>query len=176
MATFCVVFQWIVVLGLLAEAIFATGVSVITMEVFHTTKRRTTFVGIICVIFGIILYGSPLSIMVRNCISPSNGFFKLYSQYYFSKPFHPLDYKSSTLYSYSCNHFISVCFVILSQQKKVIQTKSVEYMPFWICMAGFANGIVWAIYALLPFDPYVLVIEHLFFQKLKLSFIHCIST
>ncbi|KAL3526041.1 hypothetical protein ACH5RR_014413 [Cinchona calisaya] len=96
-------FQMIVAFGLLGEAIFATGIVLLTLLAFHTTGKRSTIVGVICVIFGIILYASPLSVM-----------------------------------------------------KKVIKTKSVEYMPFWVCVAGFSNGIVWAVYAFLPLDPFVL--------------------
>ncbi|KAJ4973954.1 hypothetical protein NE237_007128 [Protea cynaroides] len=40
---------------------------------------------------------------------------------------------------------------------KVIKTKSVEYMPFLLSLTSFLNGSVWVIYALLRFDPYILV-------------------
>ncbi|GMI86897.1 hypothetical protein like AT4G10850 [Hibiscus trionum] len=40
--------------------------------------------------------------------------------------------------------------------KKVIKTKSVEYMPFWLSVAGFSNGICWTIYGLLPVDIFIL--------------------
>lgn len=43
-------------------------------------------------------------------------------------------------------------------QKRVIQTKSVKYMPFYLSLANFANGIIWSLYALLKFDPNILVI------------------
>ncbi|XP_039016237.1 bidirectional sugar transporter SWEET5-like [Hibiscus syriacus] len=41
--------------------------------------------------------------------------------------------------------------------KKVFDTKSVEYMPFWLSLAGFSNGICWTIYALIQFDIFILV-------------------
>ncbi|KAG4202805.1 hypothetical protein ERO13_A05G359700v2 [Gossypium hirsutum] len=41
--------------------------------------------------------------------------------------------------------------------KKVITTKSVEYMPFWLSVAGLSNGICWTIYGLIPFDLFLLV-------------------
>ncbi|XP_071927769.1 bidirectional sugar transporter SWEET7-like [Coffea arabica] len=93
----------IVVFGLIGEAVFAAGIALITLLVFHNTDGRSLFVGAICVAFSIILSASPLSIM-----------------------------------------------------KQVIKTKSVEFMPFWICLAGFCNGTVWAVYALLPLDPFIL--------------------
>ncbi|CAI9111885.1 OLC1v1012216C1 [Oldenlandia corymbosa var. corymbosa] len=40
----------------------------------------------------------------------------------------------------------------------VYRTKSVEYLPIWICSANLANGIIWSTYALLsaPIDPMIL--------------------
>ncbi|CAA2990514.1 bidirectional sugar transporter SWEET6b-like [Olea europaea subsp. europaea] len=93
----------IIALFLLGEAVLYTGIIVITLLCFHTHKMRSMFVGIICVVFGIIMYGSPLSIV-----------------------------------------------------RKVFKTKSVEFLPFWLCLAGFANGAVWFTYAFLKtFDPYL---------------------
>ncbi|GAB4857636.1 hypothetical protein Ancab_015542 [Ancistrocladus abbreviatus] len=43
----------------------------------------------------------------------------------------------------------------LSVMKMVITTKSVEYMPFFLSLASFANGVAWAVYAIHPFDPYI---------------------
>lgn len=40
----------------------------------------------------------------------------------------------------------------LSVMKLVIQTKSVEYMPFALSLASFLNGLCWTTYAFLPFD------------------------
>ncbi|XP_028771113.1 bidirectional sugar transporter SWEET5-like [Neltuma alba] len=46
----------------------------------------------------------------------------------------------------------------LTIMAKVIKTKSVKYMPFWLSFANFCNGLCWAIYALIhPFDLYVLI-------------------
>lgn len=57
-------------------------------------------------------------------------------------------------------------------QKLVIKTKSVEYMPLSLSVASFANGVAWTIYALLPFDPYILVISsHIFLLKLNIVLI-----
>lgn len=41
--------------------------------------------------------------------------------------------------------------------KRVIKTKSVKYMPFYLSLANFCNGVVWSIYALIKFDKYVLI-------------------
>ncbi|KAF7819602.1 bidirectional sugar transporter SWEET6b-like [Senna tora] len=46
----------------------------------------------------------------------------------------------------------------LTIMAKVIKTKSVKYMPFWLSLANFLNGLCWATYALIhPFDIYVLI-------------------
>ncbi|CAJ1946769.1 unnamed protein product [Sphenostylis stenocarpa] len=46
----------------------------------------------------------------------------------------------------------------LTVMAKVIKTKSVKYMPFWLSVANFLNGACWTTYALIhPFDLYVLI-------------------
>ncbi|KAH9790622.1 Bidirectional sugar transporter SWEET6b [Citrus sinensis] len=40
---------------------------------------------------------------------------------------------------------------------KVIKTKSVEYMPFFLSLANFANGAVWTAYGLIKFDKFIVV-------------------
>ncbi|QHN92586.1 Bidirectional sugar transporter SWEET6b [Arachis hypogaea] len=40
----------------------------------------------------------------------------------------------------------------------VIKMKSVEFMPFWLSVANFLNGVCWTTYALIHlFDLYVLI-------------------
>ncbi|KAG9158462.1 hypothetical protein Leryth_013211 [Lithospermum erythrorhizon] len=89
---------------LVAEAILLAIVAALTLKFCHTHKKRSMVVGIVCVIFGVIMYSAPLSIMA-----------------------------------------------------KVIKTKSVEFMPFWLSVAAFSNGITWTVYALLEFDLYILI-------------------
>ncbi|XP_057520429.1 bidirectional sugar transporter SWEET4-like [Amaranthus tricolor] len=43
----------------------------------------------------------------------------------------------------------------LSIMKQVIKTKSVEYMPLAVSVACFASGVIWTLYAIRPFDLYV---------------------
>ncbi|XP_058778685.1 bidirectional sugar transporter SWEET6b-like [Vicia villosa] len=93
------------VLYLFIEAIFFAAIVLITMLAVHGTTKRSLIVGVICDIFNIMMYVSPLTIMA-----------------------------------------------------KVIKTKSVRYMPFWLSVANFLNGLCWTTYALLPpFDIYVLI-------------------
>ncbi|VVA21990.1 PREDICTED: bidirectional sugar transporter [Prunus dulcis] len=93
-----------ILIALLVEVIFFAVVVFVTLHFLHTTKGRSMIIGILCIVFNIIMYASPLTIM-----------------------------------------------------KMVIKTKSVKYMPFTLSLANFCNGIVWLIYALIKFDPYILV-------------------
>ncbi|XP_010524542.1 PREDICTED: bidirectional sugar transporter SWEET17 [Tarenaya hassleriana] len=45
----------------------------------------------------------------------------------------------------------------LSAMKTVVKTKSVRYMPFWLSFFLFLNGAIWAIYASLLHDVFLLV-------------------
>ncbi|GAB2276539.1 hypothetical protein Dimus_011258 [Dionaea muscipula] len=86
------------------EVVFMAIVVALTMTMFHSTTKRSNVVGVLCVIFGLIMYISPLTIM-----------------------------------------------------GKVITTQSIKYMPFYLSLATFANGVVWTIYALMPVDPYIII-------------------
>ncbi|KAJ6411728.1 hypothetical protein OIU84_008329 [Salix udensis] len=88
-----------IIVELVVEVIFMAIVILITVFAFHTSKTRAMFVGILCIIFNICMYSSPLTVM-----------------------------------------------------RMVIKTKSVKYMPFYLSLANFTNGLVWLIYGLLDFD------------------------
>ncbi|XP_051121613.1 bidirectional sugar transporter SWEET4-like [Andrographis paniculata] len=45
----------------------------------------------------------------------------------------------------------------LSVMKMVIKTKSVEYMPFFLSLFSFLNGVCWTSYALIHLDPFIAV-------------------
>ncbi|XP_010266587.1 PREDICTED: bidirectional sugar transporter SWEET4-like [Nelumbo nucifera] len=57
-----------------------------------------------------------------------------------------------------CVFFGTMMYVApLSVMKLVITTKSVEYMPFTLSLASFANGICWTTYALIRFDLFITI-------------------
>ncbi|CAI8603160.1 unnamed protein product [Vicia faba] len=92
-------------LFLLIGVTFFIIIVLITMLALHGTTKRSLVVGIICDIFNIMMYASPLTVMA-----------------------------------------------------KVIETKSVKYMPFSLSLANFLNGLCWTTYALIhPFDIYILI-------------------
>lgn len=65
--------QIIIALSLLGEIALLAIVAVFTLLCFHSHASRSMFVGIICVICGIIMYGSPLTIIVSaisSCYDP----------------------------------------------------------------------------------------------------------
>jgi solute carrier family 50 protein (sugar transporter) len=45
----------------------------------------------------------------------------------------------------------------LTVMKRVITTKSVEYMPFTLSFVSFLNGVCWTTYALIRFDIFITV-------------------
>ncbi|XVF16437.1 hypothetical protein REPUB_Repub10bG0030500 [Reevesia pubescens] len=85
------------------EAVLAAVVVLITLLVIKF-KYRWLVIGIICDVFNIVMYASPLGIV-----------------------------------------------------KKVIKTKSVQYMPFWLSVASLANGVCWTIFALIKIDIFILI-------------------
>ncbi|KAM7255959.1 hypothetical protein ACFE04_011700 [Oxalis oulophora] len=91
-----------IILVLIFEFIFIAALSTIVLTVAHGHARRIMIVGIVALLFNIMMYAAPLSVM-----------------------------------------------------KLVIQSKSVEYMPFFLSFASFGNGVAWTIYGFLPFDPYI---------------------
>ncbi|KAM6549912.1 hypothetical protein CsatB_021588 [Cannabis sativa] len=55
--------------------------------------------------------------------------------------------------------YLTIFFIYATTEgrSKVIKTKSVEYMPFYLSLTNFLNGSCWTAYALIKFDIYVLV-------------------
>ncbi|KAL2515829.1 Bidirectional sugar transporter SWEET5 [Forsythia ovata] len=93
-----------ITIALIVELVFFLIVAFITMTFLHNTKARSMLIGILCIIFNVLMYASPLTVM-----------------------------------------------------RRVIKTKSVKYMPFFLSLANFSNGLIWFSYALIKFDPYVMV-------------------
>ncbi|XP_055805629.1 bidirectional sugar transporter SWEET6a-like [Solanum dulcamara] len=67
-------------------------------------------------------------------------------------------YASRTLVVGILATFFGICMYAspLTIMYKVIKTKSAEFLPKMLSIACFLNGICWAIYALLKFDPFIL--------------------
>ena len=76
-----------VIMIALVEIIFVAIVALLTLTMVHTTDRRSMIVGTICILFNIMMYASPLSVMVSSftCHSPSVFYFtKNHKAYHFN--------------------------------------------------------------------------------------------
>lgn len=118
-------------------------------------------VGIVCVAFNIIMYTAPLTVMV---LTP-----KLLYQFIIIIIItsvliqQELDFLVPHLFTNHVHLFFSPF-----EQRLVIRTKSVKYMPFGLSLCNFLNGLIWLVYALLKFDPYILVNLHFLLFQLNL--------
>ncbi|VVB08746.1 unnamed protein product [Arabis nemorensis] len=70
---------------------------------------------------------------------------------------HNTDQRTMSVGIVCCVFNVMMYAAPLSVMKMVIRTKSVEFMPFWLSVAGFLNAGVWTIYALMPLDPYIAI-------------------
>ncbi|CAH2080017.1 unnamed protein product [Thlaspi arvense] len=94
-----------ITLCLVAEVIAVAGIVLITLFAIKDAAIKQTFVGVICDVFNIAMYGAPSLVI-----------------------------------------------------KKVVQTRSVEYMPFWLSFVSFVNACIWTSYSLIyKLDLYVLI-------------------
>ncbi|KAF7130427.1 hypothetical protein RHSIM_Rhsim10G0083700 [Rhododendron simsii] len=120
------------ILGLLTFvlSVFA-AVALISMLVLQSKNNKKIFCGFAAAIFSIIMYGSPLSIMLVKRVVPN---------------FRSVDsFDSCNLYN------------IVTLRRTVIKSKSVEYMPFFLSLFVFLCGTSWFIFGLLGKDPFVAV-------------------
>uniref|UniRef100_A0A0D9V2Q1 Bidirectional sugar transporter SWEET n=1 Tax=Leersia perrieri TaxID=77586 RepID=A0A0D9V2Q1_9ORYZ len=84
--------------------------------------------------------------------------------------------KRSMIVGILCVFFGSLMyFSPLTIMGKVIKTKSVEYMPFFLSLVSFLNGVCWTAYALIRFDIYVTIPNGLgaFFGAIQLILYGC---
>lgn len=93
-----------VVVILATEIAFVALIGILVISFVHTLAKRSMIIGILCVVFGTMMYVAPLSVM-----------------------------------------------------KLVIHTKSVEFMPLFLSLASFFNGLCWTTYALIRFDLYITI-------------------
>lgn len=64
-------------LVVLVEVIFVALVALLVLTLLHSTKQRSMAVGIICILFNIMMYASPLSVMVGTDKSPFIAFLNI---------------------------------------------------------------------------------------------------
>ncbi|KAK6123383.1 hypothetical protein DH2020_042872 [Rehmannia glutinosa] len=73
-----------ILVALLVEVVFMGVVVLITLLGLHGTKSRSLFVGILCIVFNITMYMSPLTVMVPNSLGSLSALVQLvlYATYY----------------------------------------------------------------------------------------------
>ncbi|KZV34732.1 hypothetical protein F511_00634 [Dorcoceras hygrometricum] len=73
-----------ILLALLIELLFMVVIVFITLVSLHGTKQRSMLIGILCIVFNIIMYTSPLTVMVPNGLGSLSGLVQLilYATYY----------------------------------------------------------------------------------------------
>ncbi|XP_020592009.1 bidirectional sugar transporter SWEET4-like [Phalaenopsis equestris] len=70
----------------------------------------------------------------------------------------PTHERRSLVVGIICIFFGTLMYVApLAVMKLVIKTKSVEYMPLFLSLASFFNGVCWTAYALLRFDLFITI-------------------
>ncbi|XP_074272229.1 bidirectional sugar transporter SWEET5-like [Silene latifolia] len=66
--------------------------------------------------------------------------------------------KRTVLMGALCVAFNIIMYISpLTVMKQVITTKSVKYMPFWLSLTNFLNGLCWTAYAWIHFDVWMVV-------------------
>nr|ABE66274.1 nodulin MtN3 family protein [Arabidopsis thaliana] len=53
-----------ITIAMVIEVIFMAVVIFCTMYFLHTTKQRSMLIGILCIVFNVIMYAAPLTVMV----------------------------------------------------------------------------------------------------------------
>ncbi|KAF2316128.1 hypothetical protein GH714_041376 [Hevea brasiliensis] len=68
------------------ELVFLAILVTCTLKFSDTHEQRSTIVGIICVIFNIVMYASPLTVMIANSVGLSSGVIQLALHACYRKP------------------------------------------------------------------------------------------
>ncbi|THF95645.1 hypothetical protein TEA_015255 [Camellia sinensis var. sinensis] len=73
-----------IILALFLEIIFVVFIFFITMTFLHTTQARSMLIGILCLVFNIVMYTAPLTVMIPNGLGTLSGAIQLilYATYY----------------------------------------------------------------------------------------------
>uniref|UniRef100_A0A803L8P0 Bidirectional sugar transporter SWEET n=1 Tax=Chenopodium quinoa TaxID=63459 RepID=A0A803L8P0_CHEQI len=71
--------------------------------------------------------------------------------------FHNTDKRTIFVGAFCVVFNVSMYFSPLTVMRKVMRTKSVEYMPFFLTLAGFLNGVCWTAYAFIHIDFWMVV-------------------
>ncbi|RDY00691.1 Bidirectional sugar transporter SWEET5, partial [Mucuna pruriens] len=132
-----------ILLVVLAELIFIALVVFLVMTFVHSQKQREVIVGPICIVFNILMYCSPLTVMYPISVLVYNKY-----TYFFSLSVLLFNFALCFFFNFDPNK---------KEQRQVIKSKSVKYMPFLLSLTNFFNGAVWTTYAVLKWDLFVMI-------------------
>jgi solute carrier family 50 protein (sugar transporter) len=121
---------------LLLFNVFGFGLICVLTRFLTQRQKRVQVLGWICMTFSLCVFVAPLFIVVSN-LSPQNTNFWL---------------------------ILNIFFPILAWilQRKVIRTKSVEFMPFSLSFFLTLSAVMWFFYGFLKKDQFVAVSDHIF--------------
>ncbi|KAF2579828.1 hypothetical protein F2Q68_00004127 [Brassica cretica] len=73
-----------ITIAMMIEVIFMAVVIFCTLYFLPTTKQRSMLIGILCIVFNVIMYASPLTVMIPNGLGSISGIVQLilYATYY----------------------------------------------------------------------------------------------
>jgi len=110
------------------------GLLILLVNLLVPKQHRVSTVGWVCAAYSLAVFASPLSVMVMIHLSAF--------------------LQTSAVF---CSELeINIQCVML--QRKVIKTKSVEYMPFLLSLSLTLNAVMWFFYGLLIKDKFIAVI------------------
>lgn len=114
------------------------SISIVAMFILHG-NQRVNVLGWICMIFALSVFVAPLAIVVRT-----NAFFILYLFCSFDSI-----HKQKLI--------ILLNYIVCVLQRKVIKTKSVEFMPISLSFFLTLSAVMWFLYGFLRKDYFVAV-------------------
>ena len=137
---------------LLLLNVFGFGAMLLSTLYLSKGAKRLAIIGWICLVFNISVFAAPLFIIVRILQNLINKF--LYKFFQWKIQFQSLVFDiHEPMINNRYDQYV---------QRRVIKTRSVEYMPFTLSMFLTINAVMWFFYGLLLRDYYVAVSSMLY--------------
>lgn len=112
------------------------GLLILLVNLLVPKDHRVSTIGWVCAAYSLAVFAAPLSVMVIHSLTSSS---------------HNIKHRAGSLFEK----------YVLLLQRKVIRTKSVEYMPFLLSLSLTLNAVMWFFYGLLIEDKFIAVYGYL---------------